>query len=76
MSLILHVAVSWKPFYLNPDMGPEGENLREHLINKYGEAMVKRFDAPNNPLSSAGCSVGINFNQDRRVGMNEKVSGC
>jgi predicted DsbA family dithiol-disulfide isomerase len=60
--------VAWKPFYLNPNIAPEGEDLREHLTSKYGEAMVKRFDAPNNPLSNAGRAVGINFNQKRRVG--------
>ncbi|WP_278924494.1 MULTISPECIES: DsbA family oxidoreductase [Pseudophaeobacter] len=26
----------WHPFELNPDMPPEGQNLREHLAEKYG----------------------------------------
>ncbi len=63
------ILVTWKPFYLNPNIAPgQSEDLREHLINKYGEAMVKRFDAPSNPLSTAGNAVGIKFNTSRRVG--------
>ncbi len=28
--------IAWHPFELNPEMAPEGENLREHLAAKYG----------------------------------------
>lgn len=28
--------IHWHPFELNPDMGPEGQNLAEHLADKYG----------------------------------------
>ena len=28
--------VTWHPFELNPGMPPEGQNLRQHLIAKYG----------------------------------------
>lgn len=30
------IDVHWHPFELNPQMAEEGENLREHLANKYG----------------------------------------
>lgn len=28
--------IRWHPFELNPDMPPEGQNLREHVAEKYG----------------------------------------
>ena len=28
--------VRWHPFELNPDMPAEGENLRDHIMRKYG----------------------------------------
>ena len=28
--------IHWQPFELNPDMPPEGQNLREHVAEKYG----------------------------------------
>jgi len=32
----IRIDLHWHPFELNPDMGQEGENLREHLAAKYG----------------------------------------
>ena len=29
-------AIKWHPFELNQDMAAEGENLREHIMRKYG----------------------------------------
>ena len=30
------VDIHWQPFELNPDMPPQGQDLREHLAQKYG----------------------------------------
>ncbi len=30
--------VRWRPFELNPDMAPEGEDLTGHMLRKYGRA--------------------------------------
>ena len=30
--------VRWRPFELNPDMAPEGEELSAHMLRKYGRA--------------------------------------
>ena len=38
--------VEWLPFFLAPDTPPEGENLRDHLAAKYGEAMARKFTSP------------------------------
>ena len=31
--------IHWHPFELNPDMPPEGQNLREHIMQKYGSSL-------------------------------------
>jgi len=61
------VQVNWQPFFLNRNTPAEGEDLLEHLKNKYGAAAVARFDAPDNPLDRAGHKVGITFNKKRRI---------
>ena len=45
-----YVDVGWRPFQLNPDMGPHGENHRAHVARKYGmtDAQVQAvIDAVN-----------------------------
>ena len=32
----LQVELRFQPFELNPDMGPQGESIAEHLGKKYG----------------------------------------
>ncbi len=54
------VDVHWHPFELNPHMGEEGENLREHLAAKYGttpEASVKARAR----LTEMGAGLGFTF---------------
>jgi predicted DsbA family dithiol-disulfide isomerase len=41
-------------------------DLLEYLTKKYGAAAMERFNKPNNPLETAGRSVGISFNKTRR----------
>ena len=42
--------IHWQPFELNPDMAPEGEDLREHLADfdrfavRFSESFAKRID--------------------------------
>lgn len=53
--------VYWHPFELNPDMAPEGENLRDHIAAKYGttpEDSVKARDR----LTEMGKELGFTFN--------------
>jgi len=33
------VTIRWHPFELNPHMPEEGQNLREHLSQKYGSTI-------------------------------------
>lgn len=55
------VQVLWHPFELNPQMPPEGQNLREHLAEKYGttpEDSARNRDQ----LTALGASLGFTFN--------------
>ncbi len=54
------VVVYWHPFELNPDMPPEGQNLREHLMGKYG---ISREDseAARAKLIAIGAELGFSF---------------
>jgi len=61
------INLSWEPFLLNPRMEPEGEDLKEHLTNKYGAAAVRNFDSQSSPMVRAGQAVGINFKMDRNI---------
>ena len=48
-------------------MAEEGEDLKEHLIGKYGPRAGAMVDDPNNHLNRAGKAVGINFTSKRRI---------
>ncbi|MFK7751911.1 MAG: DsbA family oxidoreductase [Sedimentitalea sp.] len=50
----------WHPFELNPGMPPEGQNLREHIAEKYG-ASVEQSDATRAQLVGLGKSLGFDF---------------
>ncbi|WP_394125960.1 DsbA family oxidoreductase [Vibrio hepatarius] len=52
--------IQWHPFELNPAMTSDGQNLREHLKEKYGttdEASIAARDT----LTSLGQEVGFKF---------------
>ncbi|MDX1734363.1 MAG: DsbA family protein, partial [Halioglobus sp.] len=36
-----NVTITWHPFELNPQMPPEGQDLREHLRQKYGRSAAE-----------------------------------
>lgn len=49
------------PFELNPDMAPEGENVAEHVANKYGSTR-ERSDAVREVIKEHGAALGFTFN--------------
>lgn len=53
--------IHWHPFELNPNMAPEGENLREHLAGKYGTTPEGSRKARAN-LTALGADLGFEFN--------------
>lgn len=54
------VAIQWHPFELNPNMPAKGENLREHLANKYGTTLNGSIEAKKR-LTELGSAVGFSF---------------
>jgi predicted DsbA family dithiol-disulfide isomerase len=54
------VTVRWHPFELNPQMVQEGQDLREHLAQKYG-ASPGQSQAARARLSALGDSLGFTF---------------
>lgn len=62
------IKLRWHPFELNPDMGPEGQNLSEHIKEKYG--LTPDQSAENRDrISMMGENVGfdIRFSSDSRI---------
>ncbi|WP_171098428.1 DsbA family oxidoreductase [Ruegeria sp. HKCCD7255] len=53
----------WHPFELNPNMGPEGQNLREHITEKYGSTPEQSQQARDR-LTALGQELGFTFNFD------------
>ena len=60
--------IHWHPFELNSNMPSEGQNLREHIMEKYGSSK-EESDASRIRMTEAGSEVGFefNFNDDTRM---------
>ena len=54
-------SIHWHPFELNSNMPVEGQNLREHIIEKYGSTK-EESDASRERMTEAGREVGFEFN--------------
>ena len=52
--------IHWLPFELNPDMPTQGQNLREHIIEKYGTT-PEQSDKSREKMTEIGTDLGINF---------------
>jgi len=60
--------IRWHPFELNPGMPPEGQNLGEHIAEKYGQTPAQ--SAQNRKmLTDLGAELGFtfNFSPDSRI---------
>ena len=61
----VEVDLHFQPFELNPQMGPEGENVVEHLAHKYGstpEQIAKNQEG----IRQRGAGLGFVFDMDKR----------
>jgi len=57
----IDVKIEFHPFELNPSMPEEGQNLREHIMEKYG--ITAQQSADNRArLVAAGDALGFEFN--------------
>ena len=53
--------IHWHPFELNPNMPSEGQNMREHITEKYGSSKAES-DASRAQITKVGFDVGFEFN--------------
>ncbi|MGY3436437.1 MULTISPECIES: DsbA family oxidoreductase [unclassified Marinovum] len=52
--------IHWHPFELNPQMPPEGQNTREHIIEKYGST-PDQSEQSRQQMKALGDGLGFNF---------------
>ncbi|MBU2980775.1 DsbA family oxidoreductase [Lentibacter algarum] len=52
--------IHWHPFELNPQMPPEGQNTREHIIEKYGST-PEQSEQSRQQMAALGDSLGFKF---------------
>lgn len=52
--------IHWQPFELNPDMPPEGQNLREHVAEKYGTSQ-EQSEQSRVSMTRIGAELGFEF---------------
>ncbi|WP_371833252.1 DsbA family oxidoreductase [Vibrio sp.] len=64
----LEADIYWHPFELNPMMKPQGENLREHIAEKYGTSLEASI-AARQTITELGRDLGFefNFSDDMRI---------
>ena len=56
----------FRPFELNPQMAPEGEDVDEHLTRKYGRTK-EQFAAARAAIRERGAAVGFTFGERSRI---------
>lgn len=68
--------VRWHPFELNPEMGAEGQNLAEHIMQKYSSSREDSQKA-RGQLQDIGQALGFEFafTEDSRI-VNSFAAHC
>ena len=56
----ISASISWKPFELNPAMPPAGQNLGEHLHEKYGSTPAEVKET-RKMITLRGAALGFKF---------------
>jgi predicted DsbA family dithiol-disulfide isomerase len=59
------VEIRFQPFELNPQMGAEGQDVTEHLTQKYGSTPEQQAQARAG-LAQRGAAVGFEFRKEGR----------
>jgi predicted DsbA family dithiol-disulfide isomerase len=61
----ISVELHFQPFELNPQMGPEGQDITEHLTQKYGSTAEQQAHI-RDTIRQRGAEVGFAFNPEGR----------
>ncbi|SHJ62056.1 Predicted dithiol-disulfide isomerase, DsbA family [Pseudozobellia thermophila] len=54
------VEIEWQPFELNPDMPAEGQNVTEHIAQKYGSTIEQQKESQQR-MAEMGEELGFTF---------------
>ncbi|MEL0644895.1 DsbA family oxidoreductase [Olleya sp. Ti.3.14] len=54
------IDIEWQPFELNPNMPAEGQNVNEHITEKYGSTTEQQNDSKRN-MTEIGADLGFTF---------------
>ena len=60
------VALHFQPFELNPHMAPEGQDITEHITEKYGSTPEQQAQS-REAIRQRGAAVGFEFAMDKRA---------
>jgi predicted DsbA family dithiol-disulfide isomerase len=52
------VEIEWHPFELNPNMPAEGQNVQEHITEKYGSTLEQQKESQQF-MTEAGAELGL-----------------
>ncbi len=63
---VIEPGLHFQPFELNPDMGPEGEDIAEHIAGKYGSSM-QQFVQSQEMIRARGAELGFHFDLQKRT---------
>jgi len=58
--------IHFQPFELNPDMGPEGEDITEHIAKKYGST-TEQLARNREMIRARGAELGFVFDMSKRA---------
>ncbi|MBL8271025.1 DsbA family oxidoreductase [Steroidobacter sp.] len=58
--------IHFQPFELNPQMAPEGQDIGEHITQKYGST-PEQMEQSREGLRARGEELGFTFNMDKRA---------
>jgi predicted DsbA family dithiol-disulfide isomerase len=62
----IEAEIHFQPFELNPQMGPGGQNVIEHLAAKYGST-PEQMERSQEMITARGAEVGFTFDMGRRT---------
>ena len=54
------IELEWQPFELNPNMPKEGQNVVEHITEKYGSTIEQQNESKRN-MTEIGADLGFKF---------------
>lgn len=54
------IEIEWQPFELNPNMPSEGQNIQEHISEKYGSTLEQQKESQQR-MAEAGAELGFTF---------------